>query len=67
MQSVIGVLFVLMTEVITAVDVTPAAKVPVSVSYTNLAGQSGNTPFHGMNIVTTRYSDGTTSVSKVIK
>ncbi len=54
-------------EVITAVDVTPAAKVPVSVSYTNLAGQSGNTLFHGMNIVTTRYSDGTTSVSKVIK
>lgn len=54
-------------QIITAVDGTSITKVPVKVSYTNPAGQTGDTPFSGVNIVTTRYSDGTTSVSKVIK
>ena len=38
-----------------------------SVKYVNLTGQTSNAPFDGMNIVVTRYSDGTTSVIKVLK
>ena len=54
-------------QIITAVDGTSITKVPVKVSYTNPAGQTGDTPFSGVNIVTTRYSDGTTSVTKEMK
>ena len=35
--------------------------------YYNLSGQSSSTPFDGVNIVVTTYSDGTTSTVKVIK
>ena len=40
---------------------------PVSVTYTNLAGQTGDTPFDGVNIVQTRFDDGTTRTSKIIR
>jgi PKD repeat protein len=36
-------------------------------TYYNLAGMSSSTPFDGMNIVVTRYSDGTSSVAKVMR
>lgn len=54
-------------QIITAVDGTSITKVPVKVSYTNPAGQTGDTPFSGVNIVTTHYTDGTTSVTKEMK
>ena len=38
-----------------------------SVKYVNLTGQTSSVPFNGVNIVVTRYSDGTTSVIKVLK
>lgn len=38
-----------------------------NVKYVNLAGQVSDRPFDGMNIVVTRYSDGTTIVQKAIK
>ena len=37
------------------------------VEYVNLAGQRSNHAFDGMNIVVTRYNDGTTSTAKVIR
>ena len=39
----------------------------VSVRYINVAGQESDTPFAGVNIVVTTYSDGTKSTMKVIK
>ena len=41
--------------------------VPVDVTYVNPQGMQSNKPFDGVNIVVTRYSDGTTSTSKVIR
>lgn len=39
----------------------------VSVTYVNSLGMTSDQPFDGVNIVVTRYSDGTTSTSKVIR
>ena len=39
----------------------------VSVTYVNSLGMTSDKPFDGVNIVVTRYSDGTTSTSKVIR
>ena len=41
--------------------------VPVSVTYVNPQGMQSSRPFDGVNIVVTRYSDGTTRTSKVIR
>ena len=38
-----------------------------SVHYYNMMGMEGKTPFEGINIVVTRYSDGSTSTIKVMK
>ena len=38
-----------------------------SVTYYNIAGMQSDKPFDGINIVMTRYTDGTVSTSKVIK
>ena len=39
----------------------------VDVIYYNTLGMSSKTPFEGINIVVTRYSDGTTSTAKVVR
>ncbi len=39
----------------------------VGVTYVNSLGMQSDKPFDGMNIVVTRYSDGTTSTTKVIR
>lgn len=39
----------------------------VSVSYVNSIGQMSNKPWKGVNMVVTRYSDGTTTTTKVMK
>ena len=39
----------------------------VSQTYYNVQGIKSDKPFDGVNIVVTRYSDGTTSISKVVK
>ena len=41
--------------------------VPVSVTYVNPQGMQSSRPFDGVNIVVTRYSDGTTRTSKIIR
>lgn len=40
---------------------------PVSVEYVNIAGVRSSKPWQGVNIVVTRYSDGTTTTTKVVK
>ena len=52
---------------ITGVADVNAAKAVKSVNYYNLAGQASAQPFEGLNIVRTTYTDGTTSVAKVIR
>ena len=54
-------------QVTTGVDDVNAVKAVKSVSYYNVAGMESATPFEGMNLVVTRYTDGTTSTSKVMK
>lgn len=50
----------------TAIADAHATKTVDGVSYVNLAGQTSNKPFEGVNIVVTRYTDGTTSTSKAV-
>lgn len=38
-----------------------------TVRYINIAGQESDTPFSGVNIVVTTYTDGTSSTTKVVK
>lgn len=42
-------------------------RVPVSTTYVNSVGMQSDHPFDGLNIVVTRYSDGTTSTVKVMR
>jgi len=44
-----------------------AGKAIVGVTYVNSLGMQSDKPFDGLNIVVTRYSDGTTSTTKVIR
>jgi hypothetical protein len=38
-----------------------------TVRYINVAGKQSDSPFDGINIVVTTYTDGTTAVNKVIR
>ena len=55
--------------IITEVDDLTAqtAKEVKSVTFYNVAGRQSATPFEGINIVVTRYTDGSTSTTKVIR
>ena len=39
----------------------------VSTTYINVQGMTSEEPFDGVNIVVTRYNDGTTTISKVVR
>lgn len=54
-------------ENVTNVEETLTTKTVVSVRYYNMMGMESRTPFDGINVVVTRYSDGSTSTLKVIK
>lgn len=54
-------------DVLTGVENLNGAKGVVAVQYVNVAGQVSNTPFEGVNMVITRYADGSQVTSKVIK
>ncbi len=56
-----------MAQIATAVEDLNASKNVSSVRYYNVAGVEAATPFDGMNIIVTTYSDGTTSTAKVVK
>ena len=51
----------------TAVNGIAADREVVDVTYFNTLGMQSSKPFEGMNIVVTRYSDGTVSTTKVLK
>lgn len=51
----------------TSVDQPVVDKQVLGHIYYNVAGMSSNVPFDGVNIVVTRYSDGTSTATKVIK
>ncbi len=55
------------TIVSTAVDELDSEKEVASRSFYNIAGQQAAQPFEGVNVVVTRYTDGTTSTSKVVR
>ena len=51
----------------TAVNSIDAGKAITGVTYYNLSGARSSQPFGGINIVETRYNDGTVTISKVVK
>ena len=52
---------------VTAVNELFGGSEVVSVTYYNAQGMQSSKPFKGMNIIVTRYSDGSTSTMKVMK
>ncbi len=54
-------------EVVTSVISLDNARQVVSEKYYNPAGIESDTPFKGVNIVVTRYSDGSTTTTKILK
>ena len=53
--------------VLTAVEDVESSKTVAGVRYVNMTGQQSQQPFEGVNVVVTRYTDGTTSTTKLIK
>lgn len=54
------------TSIITGIE-NVSSKAVAGVKYYNLMGVESDRPFQGVNIIVTRYTDGTTSTSKVIR
>ena len=57
----------LTSDIPTSINGVESYRQVVSEKYYNAAGVESDTPFKGVNIVVTRYSDGTTSTVKVLK
>ncbi|MBR1804465.1 MAG: hypothetical protein IJ775_06150 [Muribaculaceae bacterium] len=53
-------------KVVTGVDTVDATREMAGVTYYNGLGQMSMRPFGGVNIVVTRYTDGTTDTAKVV-
>ena len=54
-------------RVITGIGAVDDAASVVDVKYVNPMGQVSSRPFDGLNIVVTRYSDGRSIISKVVR
>jgi hypothetical protein len=54
-------------QIVTAVSEVKSGSEVVSVTYCDLAGRMSQKPFAGVNIIVTRYSDGTVKTTKAIK
>lgn len=54
-------------QVVTEIVTVKTPRQVQGIEYVNLAGQHSDAPFDGVSIVVTRYTDGTTSTSKVIR
>ena len=54
-------------EVVTDVPTLPSYREVVGVTYYNISGMSSDRPFDGVNIIVTRYSDGSTETTKVLR
>ena len=55
------------TSPVTGVDNVNAGKVVASVMYYDLAGRMSNQPVAGVNMMVTRYTDGTVNVVKMVR
>ena len=55
------------TSIPTAISTVNANAQVESVRYYNVAGVESSKPFNGVNIVVTRYTDGSTTTSKVVR
>ena len=55
------------SEIVTSVGSVFTERQVVGVTYVNALGQQSDKPFDGVNIVVTRYSDGSITTSKVLK
>ncbi len=53
-------------QIVTAVSQLTAGREVVSVTYCDVAGRMSAKPFEGVNIVVTRYSDGTVTTGKAV-
>ncbi|MBR5117157.1 MAG: hypothetical protein IK100_11465 [Muribaculaceae bacterium] len=51
----------------TAISIVGTQAQVVDVEYVNVAGMRSSKPFNGVNIVVTRYSDGSTTTTKIVK
>ncbi len=51
---------------VTAINTIDTSKQAVSHTYYNIAGMASSKPFKGVNIVVTRYNDGTQTATKII-
>ncbi|MBQ2484909.1 MAG: hypothetical protein II519_06305 [Muribaculaceae bacterium] len=58
---------VIKADIVTGVSEHVTESEIVGVKYVNLAGQSSNVPFNGINIVVTTHADGTTTVAKQLR
>jgi len=54
-------------NVVTAITDVATSSSPVTVDYYNVAGMRSATPFKGVNIVVTHYSDGSRTTEKMVK
>lgn len=54
-------------DIETAINEMYSGKMIVGVTYVNAQGMQSDKPFDGLNIVVTRYSDGTTITTKVMR
>ena len=54
-------------QIVTGVSEVKSGSEVVSVTYCDLAGRMSQKPFAGVNIIVTRYSDGSTTTQKVIR
>lgn len=53
-------------DIITGVTTVAGSKQSVAVTYVNTVGQVANRPWQGVNVVITRYADGTTRTTKAV-
>ena len=53
-------------NIITAVNSVKASREVMDVNYVNTMGQVSNRPWQGVNVVVTRYTDGTTKTTKAV-
>ena len=54
-------------EIPTGIDGVGVMNNVASVKYYNAAGVESDIPFQGVNIVVTRYNDGSTTTTKILK
>jgi hypothetical protein len=55
-----------MADEVSGVDSVTASSQVLDVTYYNLTGVKSDKPFDGVNVVVTRYTDGTQRTTKVV-